>query len=173
MEPADQSSVPDVETAKLVLQATRSAYEEEGERFQLLTSRAVSIVSLAGVLLSVYVAFILRLLIEAGFDRLDYLLAILTFLSLVLGFVFGFLVFAVRRFQRVDVGHLVTDEFLANSEVDAATAMAEAYVRVIAANEGIVNTKYLFLQLGMLLSLVGVSLVAVQAMLLLAGKLIR
>jgi hypothetical protein len=171
MESAEPSPVPDAGTAKLVFQATRSVYEEEGERFQLLTSRAVALVSLAGVLLSIYIASILRLLIDQGIDRLDYLLALLTFLSLVLSFVFGFLVFAVRRFQRMDVTHLVTGEFLASREGDAGAAIAEAYVRVVAANEGIINAKYLFLQLGMLLSLIGVSLIALQAVLLMAGKL--
>lgn len=166
-----QSAAPSPDTAKLALQATRSVYDEEGERFQLLTSRAVSLVSLAGVLLSIYVAFVLRLLIEAGIDRLDYLLAILTFLSLILACVFGLLVFAVRRFQRLDVAHLTTEEFMGYSAIDAATALSEGYVRVIAENEGILNTKHLFLQIGMVLALTGIGLISVQAILLLAGKL--
>src|SRR5437016_4314399 len=58
-----------VETARIALEETRALYAEETERLISLFNRATSMISLSGVVLTIYVAFALRPLAEVRFEK--------------------------------------------------------------------------------------------------------
>lgn len=170
-QPPDATVLSDPETAKLALEAVKQAYEDDTERHRSIMNRTTSLISLAGVLLSVYAAFILRLLIETGVDNLDFVLALLTFAFLVFGFAMGIAIFAPRRFERIDTGAIITDDFLSSRPNDAAADLADVYNRLVEMNDRVLATMFSYFQLGAISVLAGLVLISIQGALLLAQKL--
>jgi hypothetical protein len=170
-QPPDAAVLPDPETTKLALEAVKQAYEDDTERHRSIMSRTTSLVSLAGVLLSVYAAFVLRLLIETGVDSLDFVLALLTFVFLILGFAMGIAIFAPRRFERIDTGAIITEDFFKSPSADAAADLAEVYNRLLGINDRVLATMFGYFQLGAISVLAGLLLISIQGALLLAQKL--
>ncbi len=159
---------PNLETAKLVLESVKQAYEDDSERHRSIMTRTTSLVALAGVLLSVYAVFHLRLLVETNVDGLDFVLALLTFICLVFGFAMGIAIFAPRRFEQIDTGAIITDEFMSSPSADAAADLAEVYNRLVGINDRVLATMFGYFQLGAISVLLGLLLIAVQGALVLA-----
>ncbi len=134
-------------------------------------ARTTSLISLAGVLLSVYTAFALRLLVETGVDGLNFVLALLTFVCLVFGFAMGIAIFAPRRFERIDTGAIITEDFMSSRSADAAADLAEVYNRLVGINDRVLAVMFGYFQLGAISVLVGLLLISVQGALLLARHL--
>lgn len=170
-QPPDATVPSDPETAKLALGAVKQAYEDDTERHRSIMNRTTSLISLAGVLLSVYAAFVLRLLIETGVDNLDFVLSLLTFTFLVFGFAMGIAIFAPRRFERIDTGAIITDDFLSSRSNDAAADLADVYNRLVGINDRVLATMFRYFQLGAISVLAGLVLISIQGALLLAQKL--
>jgi hypothetical protein len=119
------------------------------------------------------VAFALRPLAEVRFEKFDLILAILTFASLILGFLMGLLAFLPRQFKRMDVSFLVEDDFLNNPPAEAMISVADAHMKLVATNEAVIDRKFVVLQVGIVSVLIGLLLVALQAVLFLVLKIGR
>lgn len=159
------------EAVRLAVQMAKDTYEEELQRLRAVTERATAVITLSGVALSVYVAFMLRPVVDAGIDRMDIVLVWLTLVCLIAGFAFALTVFMPRDLERLDVSFVVEDGFLQNPHVEAELSVADAYVNLIQKNERVIDRKFVALRRSIGAVLAGLVLVAAQAIVFVVGHL--